>query len=525
MNVADHPGAGCKKDGAGNWSHEALDQVIDMVDQWDLVREKFDHTEHHQQNDDPLIGQRVPGRFQLDQVREASQQGHDQQRDVSVQACACGKSEPGKNSRNPIHDRGILTPHHSSHLMGVRFRLGFSNVKPSTIFFFVIFSLLVSSCSAAPLASVFSVTPSPTSFIPKTETLPTQTSIPVSTLSPEIIFDDFPEGVDPLTGLQVADPAILDRRPVAVKISNYPRSVRPQWGLSLADIVYEYYHNNDLTRFYAIFYGQDAKMAGPIRSGRLFDSYLTDIYQDILVFASADYRVLNRLNAEHPAWQLVPLLDGVCPANPVCRIDPDTDNFLVTDTSVVGKFAEARGGDNERQDLHGMAFSAAVPDGGEEAEQIDLDYSYASYSYWKYDPNSGRYQRYQDTQDAVGSRAQLYAPLIDQLTGQQVAADNVVVLFIDHFHNFYSSATEIKPIVEIVDMDFSGHALAYAFRDGKAYSLEWVREQGQLVYLVDSEGKRFPFKPGTTWFQVVTDETRLTSDDAAWRFEFIFRRP
>jgi len=357
------------------------------------------------------------------------------------------------------------------------------------------------------------------------ETSPAQTSVPASTLSPDVVFDEFPEDVDPLTGLQVADPEILDRRPVAVKISNYPRSVRPQWGLSLADIVYEYYHNNDLTRFYAIFYGQDAELAGPIRSGRLFDSYLTDIYQDILVFASADVRVLDRFNAEYPAWQLVPLLDGDCPPRPVCRIDPETDYFLVADTSRVGNYAVARGGDNERQDLHGMAFADEVLEDGEEVDQINFDYSYASYSYWKYDSDSGRYLRYQDTRDVIGSRAQIYAPLKDRLTGQQVAADNVVVLYIDHFHFFYSHETDTDPVIEIVDMDFSGHAPAYLFRDGKVYSLEWVREKDQLLYLVDANGQRFPFKPGTTWFQVVTDETQLLTDGSAWRFEFILLHP
>jgi hypothetical protein len=293
----------------------------------------------------------------------------------------------------------------------------------------------------------------------------------------------------------------------------------------MADIVYEYYHNNDLTRFYAIFYGNDAALAGPIRSGRLFDSYLTNIYQDILVFASADVRVLDRLNAEHPAWQLVPLLDGDCPPRPVCRISPETTNFLVANTAAVGNFADARGGDNQRKDLHGMTFSTEAPAGGEDVERIDFNYFYAAYSYWDYDENSGRYLRFQDTQDAVGVRGEAYAPLRDRLTGQQVAADNVVVLYIDHFHLFYSHETQTDPVIEIVDIDFSGHAPAYLFRDGKVYSLEWVREKDQLLYLVDSNGQRFPFKPGTTWFQVVTDETQLLTDDSTWRFEFVLLHP
>lgn len=396
----------------------------------------------------------------------------------------------------------------------------------------IVFAVLLSACELT------TTTPTPSAASPAVTDPPVPTDTAIPTVEPSVapetaaavpsgyIFEDFPPNVNPLTGLELADPSALERRPVAVKISNYPRSVRPQWGLSLADIVYEYYHNNDLTRFYAIFYGQNAELAGPIRSGRLFDSYLTDIYQDILVFASADYRVLSRLNAEHPAWQLIALLEGSeCPPRPVCRFEPETNDFLLASTVAAGNFAAARGGDNGRKDLHGMAFAAETPEGGEEVRHINFYYSYAAYSYWEYDENSGRYFRFQDTQEAIGSRGEAYAPLTDRLTGQQVAADNVVVLYIDHFHYFYSAATEVRPSIEIVDMDFSGHAPAYLFRDGRVYSLEWVREEGQLLYLVDENGQRFPFKPGTTWFQVVTDETRLATDGPAWRFEFVFRRP
>ncbi len=84
-----------------------------------------------------------------------------------------------------------------------------------------------------------------------------------------------PQAINPLTGLIVSDPSKLERRPIAIKISNYPRSVRPQSGLSLADIVYEYYLEQNVTRFMAIFYGNDADKVGPVRSGRFFDEYLS----------------------------------------------------------------------------------------------------------------------------------------------------------------------------------------------------------------------------------------------------------
>jgi hypothetical protein len=356
----------------------------------------------------------------------------------------------------------------------------------------------------------------------------TQAPLPSETIAPSQPTggEELPAGLNPLTGLVVADLSLLDRRPVAVKISNYPRSVRPQWGLSLADIVYEYYINNDLTRFYAIFYGQNASLAGPIRSGRLFDGYLTDLYKDVFVFASADQRVLDALYDGRPRWQLIALLDGPeCPPNPVCRYSPDEENFLLADTAAVTAYAERNGGAEGRPNLNGMAFSGFLPPGGVDATRIFNYYSYSAYSYWDFDPVSKRYLRYQDTQENLGTRPEDYHALVDRLTNQQVAADNVVVLFIPHFHRAYSPATDTSPAIEIVDMEFEGTGLAYGFRDGFSYELAWSHEEGGPLYLMYPDGSPYEFKPGTTWFQVHNEDSRFTADAGAWRFEFVFRRP
>ncbi len=61
----------------------------------------------------------------------------------------------------------------------------------------------------------------------------------VATPSEDAAFS--PAAYNPLTGLVPADPSLLDRRPLVIKISNYPRAIRPQYGLNEADIVFEYY--------------------------------------------------------------------------------------------------------------------------------------------------------------------------------------------------------------------------------------------------------------------------------------------
>jgi hypothetical protein len=64
-------------------------------------------------------------------------------------------------------------------------------------------------------------------------------------------------------------------------------------GLSLADIVYDYYHNAGYSR-HAIFYGNDAELVGPIRLGRLL-IMSRFMYQSIFAYGSADILVNQRL--------------------------------------------------------------------------------------------------------------------------------------------------------------------------------------------------------------------------------------
>ncbi|MCD6355663.1 MAG: DUF3048 domain-containing protein, partial [Anaerolineaceae bacterium] len=87
---------------------------------------------------------------------------------------------------------------------------------------------------------------------------------------------------NPLTGLPVSDPALLERRPVMVKVSNFPRLGRPHAGLSFADIVFEYFIGFGQNRFLALYYGQDAEKIGPVRSGRRVDAELVTMYSGVL---------------------------------------------------------------------------------------------------------------------------------------------------------------------------------------------------------------------------------------------------
>jgi hypothetical protein len=322
---------------------------------------------------------------------------------------------------------------------------------------------------------------------------------------------NFPLDINPLTGLST-DPALLDRRPILIKVSNLPRTVRPQSGLSRADIVYEYYTEEGTTRFIAIYYGQDAEQVGSIRSARFFDEHIIRMYRGFLAFGSGDERVLERLYNSHFAERLIVEWQVECPA--LCRPDPVT-NYLMADTFALREYVRKQGLSDIRQELDGMRFQVQSPAGGQPAVRVYAWYSGVIYNRWDYDPPSGRYYRYVDVENALQGQPEVYKPLRDALGDIPISTDNVVILLMPH--TFYS----ISP--EIVEMQFYGSGPAYAFRDGQAYELEWVRENEAGVYsLYTTDGDMYPFKPGTTWFEVMGLSTTIGQNDKDWRFEMRF---
>jgi hypothetical protein len=375
------------------------------------------------------------------------------------------------------------------------------------------------------LPVVNTVTPSPLPTNTTTPTLtPTNTETPPPSETPTPVIygpNNFPANIDPLTGLLVSDPSLLDRRPIAIKVNIVPRSSnRPPWGLSFADIVYDFYHNDGYSRFHAIFYGNDAKLVGPIRSGRLLDYELVHMYQSIFSYGSADALINQRLLNSDFSNRLV--LEGntsncpPTPATPLCRYEPTTYDFLLGGTASLSAYITSLGVKNGRQNLDGMTFNPAIPSGGVIGSQLFVRYSGDNYTRWDYDSSSGRYLRFQDNVYDTG-QGEDYAPLTDRLTNQQLSAANVVVILARH--EYFQ-----QPPNEIVDITLSGSGSAYAFRDGQMFEVRWNRPTtNSVLSLSYSDGTPFPFKPGNTWFQVVGVSTTPSQEpNDAWRFNFLF---
>jgi len=342
--------------------------------------------------------------------------------------------------------------------------------------------------------------PSP---VPPTQTPPLAPLVTPTNTPQKLGPANFPAGVDPLTGLQIPNPALLARRPLAIKVSNLPRNNRPQWGLSLADLVFEYYTEEGTTRFIALFYGNDASIVGPIRSARFFDIYVVDAYKAVFAYGYAYVAEQNRLKASDFSNRLV----IEAPGTPLYRYNGG-DN-LVVDTAALSAYITHTGVANGRQDLDGMSFNPALPAGGLPANRIFVHYSSAIYNRWDYDASTSVYLRFADTADDFsGGLNEQYAQSTDRLTKLPLAFDNVVVLYVNH--KLYSPG--------IYDIQLIGQGQAYAFRDGQGYQLKWNRSSSGVVSLAYLDGTPFSFKSGTTWFEVVGLNSTLDVSSQGWRF-------
>lgn len=351
--------------------------------------------------------------------------------------------------------------------------------------------------SDTPVRPTASATPSRT---------PSPTPSPTLDPTPAVIGPDYLEGFDPLTGLAVSDPQDLLHVPLLVSISEFPPSARPQAGLSFADQVWETSIGQGMTRFLAVYYGDyldhfrrllaadpeldsNSTVIGPVRSGRIGYEQIKDLYPGGLLFIrSASPEVARQL----------------------------TDIFIVyaSDTQDVNSatlsLSELEALDipaAEPADYSGLVFDSRPPLGGQPAASLSIIYNLYDQIEWTYDPSLRKYLRSQDPADGSGR----LEPSVDRLTGARLAADNVVVMFAQH--TFENRGATILGI----ELVYVPKRYGILFRDGKMFDISWSSPKAVLSFIDDS-GEPVAFRPGTTYFQVVSYESTWDSEDRIVRF-------
>jgi hypothetical protein len=370
---------------------------------------------------------------------------------------------------------------------------------------------LLVSCQAAAVSPASSSLPAAATEI-ETLPVPADNSTPQQeTATPEPTA--VPPDINPLTGLPVDDPSRLDRLPVLIKVSNYPRTGRPHAGLSSADIVFDYYIGEQFNRFVAIFYGNDAPQVGPLRSGRLEDSQLTQMFRGILVYGNADERVDNILTKDLGA-RAIPYKYAPCP--PVCGDDTHSVTGVFADSAGITEFARQSGIVQERPGLQFATFTNDPPAGGEPAIQLLVQYADINRGEWQYDAASGKYLRW--IEDGNEGEPLTMIPLVDRNNGAQLGFSNVIVL-----STFY---IEYNRTLHNIDLwNNAGSQKALFFRDGQKFEGKWhVSDHTQPFELLKDDGTPMPLKPGNTWIVLAGISSQITNPQGG-RYELHFFLP
>jgi len=357
-------------------------------------------------------------------------------------------------------------------------------------------------------------TPTPTRTPPPT-VAPTSTPQPSATPSPTRAWTPtptrtpsptpWPENVNPLTGEVVEDPSKLDRVPVAIKVANtWPQYVRPQAGIGSADLIYEHYNEGwYATRWTCIYLGESPERVGSIRSGRIMDLELPAMYS--AVFANSGFSnglvALFRDSDLYPDWVVSDSLPETIQPRPFFRDhsrDVPLEHTMFTSPALVREWARERGIEG-RQELEGMAFSEEPPEGGTPATILTIPWR-GQDTEWQYDEESARYLRWSD--GAVHR---------DALTGEQLGAANVVVLYVpqwntDIVEDPHGGALSIRWALWNKDNPYRPAVL---FRDGQRFDGIWNREgRHDMLTLADEERNALPFNVGSTFFEVLPQGER-----------------
>lgn len=354
-------------------------------------------------------------------------------------------------------------------------------------------------------------TPVPSMIAKQNELIPAEVVPPVAGIQPEVI--------NPLTGLPFADPALAERRPMAVKVANSPDYVRPQSGLSLADVVYEYYIEWGDTRFIAVFYGNDAEKVGPVRSGRYFDEHVLRMYHAFLVYKYSDPREKAYFySSDFADFLTVPGYVGLnsCPPFFYAPSHDSYNNIFFNTAKFAVCAAKRTNVDNLKQDLRSGFFSEQPQPTDQTGTHIYTDYSIYNYNYWEYDPATHKYFRYQEATDMVKDQPRSYTPLSDAATGLPVTADNVVVVLAPHtFTNQYDQEDQVYHI------DPVDGGQAFVFRDGLAYPARWYRtDMDQQMLIVNDLGIPIYMRPGHTFYQMIGESSLYSHEGENWFFNF-----
>lgn len=311
---------------------------------------------------------------------------------------------------------------------------------------------------------------------------------PIPTAAP-VIPEESHEGEmrSMLTGLRVPE-EIGKKRPYAFQFSNY-KTVKNQWGIGQADIVYEALVEGGITRLLAIGENYSGDRFGSMRSSRHYFASIADEYDAIYIHFGKTKYAKSKL-----AELKIDNLDG---------IEGIGTTVFYRDNSMKAPHNAFASLDGILAGIKKKGYETMYPEGyephfafysedtnldtGSAANKVTIDFSSYAAPYLDYNSEDKLYYRYQ-----------FGGPHKDSNTDQQLTFKNIIVQFVkerDIDRNHYQT-------MDFEDASGSG----YYISNGKKVDITWKKKEsaGRMRYY-DASGNELTINPGKTYIAIFPD--------------------
>lgn len=296
---------------------------------------------------------------------------------------------------------------------------------------------------------------------------------------------------NPLTGEPMA--TLYTERPVAVVINNI-KACLPQYGISFADIIYEFEAEGGVTRLLAIYTDlKDAEKIGPIRSDRTYFNNISASYDIPLVHCGGSDKALAGM---YDASNKLTKWDHINQMSNGSYFYRDTERrqqgyayehtlFSIGEKLIAAIKKKKYNVTYEDGTNYGLQFSDDVALNGETANVVTVTFRGKKFTKFTYNEDLGLYEAYQ-----------LKTNHIDKLTGKTMAYRNVIVL--------QAKQTFMNTGKNRTYYDLIGSGNGFFACDGKIVPIKWSRSavDKNFVYTLE-DGTPLTLGVGTSYIGVI----------------------
>lgn len=344
-----------------------------------------------------------------------------------------------------------------------------------------------------------------TSVSPGSSSVPTSSSESESEPEPPA-----PPPYDPavLTGLEKEPDYPEGQRITAVMVNNISNTVlhnaRPQSGLSSADVLIEIKVEGGITRFCALFTDyRNLPEVCPVRSAR--DQFFQLILPMQAMYVHIGESVVQTQYKKDYSYEALDInLDSIPGGFPRdnSRGNVAVEHKAYTDGEHIQAAIDHFGTDTQRT-YTSPIFNFVPYDQparvltGDDAQGIAVVHSQSYRTYFDWDAQKNKYMM---SQYAIKDRA--ISPSVDANTGEQLAFDNVLVLFTDF--DVYPDPGGTG--YDLQKVNYAAGSVGYYFSGGKSEYIRWKKSSPmEALYLLDGEGNETPIQinTGKTYLAIV----------------------